>query len=99
MISAYVSILGSRNFKVYRYEDVVGQKRPWIKEMAEFLDLELSDKMLQVILDNVDIKPNSEQPTKFIRRVTPGDHKEKLKPETIEKLNDKFSDLLRTFSY
>ena len=36
---------------------------------------------------------------KHKRRITPGDHKEKLKPKTIDRLNQRFEIILKRFGY
>lgn len=85
------------NLKIYRYEDVITQKRPWIKDMAQFLALDLPESLLENLLQRHDVIPSKETSNKFIRKALPGDHKEKLKPETIEKINLIFRDILDKF--
>lgn len=85
------------NLKLYRYEDVITQKRPWIKEMAQFLELDLPESLLEKLLERHDVIPNKETSNKFIRKALPGDHKDKLQPETIEQINLIFSDTLNRF--
>ncbi|MDJ0581299.1 hypothetical protein [Crocosphaera sp.] len=46
-----------------------------------------------------DIIPSRENPFSRIRKVTPGDYKAKLKPDTISHLNDIFSHTLRKYNY
>jgi hypothetical protein len=84
---------------VYRYEDVVLDKRPWITDIAKRLNLDLPQQLLESILTAVDVDPSEERPTAFVRRVVPGDHLEKLAPGTIEELNSRFSDFLHAFGY
>jgi hypothetical protein len=45
------------------------------------------------------VLPDAEQPTAFIRKVTPGDHREKLSPTIIEELNGVFADEMHLFGY
>ena len=84
---------------VYRYEDVVLDKRPWIIDIAKRLNLALPQQLLESILTAVDVVPSEERPTAFVRRVVPGDHLEKLAPGTIEELNSRFSNFLHAFDY
>lgn len=84
---------------VYRYEDVVLEKRPWITDLAKRLNLALPQPLLESILTAVDVVPSEERPTAFVRRVVPGDHLEKLAPATIEELNSRFSEFLHAFGY
>lgn len=98
-IQAYIKFIDSPNMLIFRYEDILMNKRSWIQEMANFLELELSEKMLQNILNNVDIVPHQENPKNFIRKAIPGDYKDKLQPQTIEQLNKVFADILEQFNY
>jgi len=84
---------------VYRYEDVVLDKRPWITDIAKRLNLALPQHLLEDILTEVDVVPSEERPTAHVRRVVPGDHLEKLSPGTIEELNSCFGDFLHAFGY
>ena len=84
---------------VYRYEDVVLDKRPWITDIAKRLNLALPQPLLESILTAVDVVPSEERPTAFVRRVVPGDYLEKLAPGTIEELNSRFGDFLHAFGY
>lgn len=47
----------------------------------------------------MDRRPAQERPDKHVRRVTPGDHREKLQPATIARLNEAFGDVLERFGY
>ncbi len=98
-IMDYVNSLDNNdpNLKLYRYEDIITQKRPWIEDMAQFLELDLPESLLETLLQRHDVIPNQETSNKFIRKALPGDHKDKLKPETIEQINVVFGDILNRF--
>ncbi len=98
-LKAYVKFINSPLTLVFRYEDVLLNKKPWIQEMAQFLNLEADEKILKNILDRVDIVPDKENPKNFIRKAVPGDHKNKLQPETIDQLNEIFAEVLNSFNY
>jgi hypothetical protein len=83
----------------YRYEDVALDKHPWITSLTKRLNLALPQPLLDSILTAVDVVPSEECPTTFVRRVVPGDHREKLAPGTIEELNSRFGDFLHSFGY
>ena len=85
--------------KAFRYEDIVFNKSAWIEDILRFLDLNLEEDKIEAIASRHDIFPNVEKPDSHIRKVTPGDHKDKLKPETIKKLNDIFAPLLAKYGY
>lgn len=98
-VNAYIPLLKEANLKVYRYEDIVLNKAPWITDMAAYLGLSLSEDALNMILADVDIVPGKERSTEFVRKVVPGDHREKLMPETIAQLNQAFAEFMSAFSY
>lgn len=86
--------------KVWRYEDVIFNKLPWVKDMLCFLGMEPPpDDILREIIRPFDVIPDREQPEKHIRQVKPGDHKAKLAAATIEQLTARFAPVLRTFGY
>lgn len=87
------------NLKVYRYEDIIFDKSNWIKDMSEFLGLTLRKNQINRIAEKHNIFPESEAENKHIRKVTPGDHQEKLSSECIEKLNEILSEILNKYSY
>jgi hypothetical protein len=87
------------NFKLFRYEDVVFNKSQWIKDILNFLELELEGNKIREIAEKHDIFPKEENIFSHIRKVTPGDYKEKLKPATIEIINEIFKEILIKYGY
>jgi hypothetical protein len=74
----------------------------WISKIAEHLSIDLDEKekkqFMEISDDNIDI-PEREDQKKHIRQKKPGDHKRKLKPETIEVLNSEFGAVLKALQY
>jgi|GEM_PF-766021 hypothetical protein len=85
--------------RVFRYEDIVFAKQQFVKDILDFLGLELPDNLICEIAGKQDIFPQSEEINSHIRQVTPGNYKEKLKVDTIKKLNDCFRDILLKYQY
>lgn len=85
--------------KVYRYEDVIFDKANWISDMLDFLNLTLKKAQIVRIGEKHNIVPQSEEAGKHIRKVTPGDHREKLSSECIDKLNEILSEVLERYNY
>jgi hypothetical protein len=85
--------------RIYRYEDVIFEKRRWLASINEFYGWQVPESYIHTISDRHDIVPNAEDQGSQIRKVTPGDHRNKLKPETIEKLNDLFREDVAAFGY
>ena len=85
--------------KVYRYEDVIFEKVDWLRDIATYLKLPISDGMITDTIAKYDIVPSKESPDKHIRRVTPGDFESKLQPETIRQLDEAFADIYQRYGY
>ncbi|MDJ0649530.1 MAG: sulfotransferase domain-containing protein [Xenococcaceae cyanobacterium MO_188.B19] len=84
---------------VFRYEDIVFNKSQWIKNIIEFLKLDLPEKKIQSIAKKHDIFPSVENRDSHIRKVTPEDYKEKLDNKTIKSLNNQFKKIILKYDY
>lgn len=85
--------------KVFRYEDVVFDKLRWTEEMVEYLGMKVAPELVRETVAANDIRPQTEDATQHVRRVVPGDHAQKLKPQTIAALNEGFADVLGLYRY
>jgi hypothetical protein len=86
--------------RVFRYEDIIFEKIRWTNELARHFGWnELGSRYLKDLATKHDIRPKVEQPDAHIRSVTPGDHRRKLRPETIQTLNETFAPILEQFGY
>lgn len=83
----------------FRYEDVIFEKGKLIDDICAFFGWEIHENQRSAILGWADVRPQQERPTEFIRRVTPGDHSEKLSSRTITRLNRIFSGELARYGY
>ena len=86
-------------FTLFRYEDVIFNKRSWVADICSALDWDVPARVINRIADRNDIVPRAEDEAKHIRQVTPGDGMRKLQPETVEKLNNLFAKQLDYFGY
>jgi mono/diheme cytochrome c family protein len=98
-VSAYAPILDDPSLIVLRYEDVIFEKARWIRTIAAHFGLEAPDGLVTQMLGWADIRPAEEDPTRFVRRVTPGDHKAKLTPETVRAIEAALSPVWRRLGY
>jgi len=100
-LNRYIDVLEVRraNFTLFRYEDVIFNKRAWVADICNSFGWELPERAINRIADKNDVVPRSENEAKHIRQVTPGDGMRKLQPETIEKLNESFETQLAYFGY
>ena len=87
------------DYKTWRYEDIVFDKLRWTKEMLDYLQLSAPAELIETTVEKFDIKPSTEQVDQHVRRVTPGDHRNKLSPGTIKRLNNAFSEILERYGY
>jgi hypothetical protein len=85
--------------KVWRYEDVVFDKTRWVRDIAAHFQIELPTEQLDQIATKHDVRPQAESPHSHIRRVTPGDAREKLSPRTFAFLNRRFRSTLQRHAY
>jgi hypothetical protein len=98
-LQEYLELAGDRNCRVFRYEDVIFDKKTLIGEICSFFGWTVSDHLRELILGWADVRPSEERPTEFVRRVTPGDHREKLRPDVIARLTGLFSEEMTRFGY
>lgn len=82
-----------------RYEQIYYDKRQFLGEIFDHFRLEVDPAILDTVAAKNDIRPTEEVTGKHIRKGEPGDHREKLKPATIEKLNEKFATICRFYGY
>ena len=92
-------ILENSLLKTFKYEDIVFNKIEWIEELLKFLQVDLKRDEIEKIAKQHDIFPTIEKPDSHIRKVTPGDHREKLDTKTIKSLNQTFAKVLVKYNY
>lgn len=96
---SYRPILSDQQLLVLRYEDIIFNKSELLTILCDHFGWHLNDQDRCDILHHVDIRPGKEDASKFIRKVTPGDHIDKLKPETIEAVNRQVKEAMDTYCY
>jgi hypothetical protein len=82
-----------------RYEDYVFQKKRLINKILRHFEWSCHPGHIENILKQMDEVPESEDKHRFVRKVVPGDHRSKLKPETIRELDSRLREVLRVFDY
>lgn len=86
--------------RVFRYEDVILRKREWVRAIeAHYGWAPAVESYLDDMMGWADVVPQEERPDQFIRRVLPGDHKEKLSAKAIAQLNAMLAPSMRLFGY
>lgn len=96
----YQHSLAGHGLTVFRYEDVVFAKEDWVLQIAKALDIpNVTHQEAKEVASPHNVFPDEEKPDSHIRRVTPGDHRNKLRPDTISKLNRIFDRVLGLYGY
>jgi hypothetical protein len=98
-IMEFGAIAKSSTTKVLKYEDYIFNKRELIGVIARHFGWTVDESSIANILGWADVRPATENPQAFIRKVTPGDHREKLRPATIADLNRILRSPMRLFDY
>lgn len=81
------------------YEEMLGDREAWLRKIAEFAGFDLKAETLSAALSELAKSDQPEKIQEHRRQVTPGDHKRKLKPETIAELNSRFGEVLNCLGY
>lgn len=88
------------NIGIVKYEDMVSNYEEWLMDLSFKAGLNLSETLKNdIISENSKRKKSAEDIFQHNRKGVAGDYKEKLLPETIEKLNIKFSKVLKFYEY
>jgi hypothetical protein len=86
-ILGYSSVCKDATTLLLKYEDVILDKRGLIGKICTHFGWNFTEQLVTNILGWADVIPSSEDKKAFVRKVVPGDHKEKLSKKTISRLN------------
>ena len=95
----YVDLARSPRTAVARYEDYIFKKPDLVRLIVRHFDWTVEESQIQEMMSWADRRPSVEDSTAFVRKVTPGDHREKLRPNTIAALNELLKPALDAFGY
>lgn len=85
---------------VARYEDMVEDFPTWLDALLCSCELDISKSARENLIKAHELqRPMGENIHKHLRKGIPGEHKEKLRQETIEKLDQIFQNQLVRFNY
>jgi hypothetical protein len=103
---AIIAFSGQTNTpRIIRYEDFILDKLGLCQEITRFLcdsaldPIDVSSLNLEDIAKERDLIPENERPNQHVRKAIPGDHIDKLNPETINQLNTIFAEVLLQYKY
>jgi hypothetical protein len=86
-ILGYASVCRDAATLLLKYENVILDKRHLIGSICTHFGWNVNDQLITKILSWADVIPQQEDQKAFVRKVVPGDHKEKLSQKTISQLN------------
>ena len=98
-IDGFAPLLDDPQLRLFRYEEVIFDKPTWIREMLAHFGWRAPTPLIERIVARHDVRPEQERPTEFIRKVAPGDHREKLGAGVIAELNATLSPTWRRLGY
>lgn len=98
-LQAYAPLLSDPLCLSLRYEDVILRKRELIEKILAHFGWSCTDADRDSILSQLDVVPKVEVERSFVRRVVPGDHREKLSAEAIARLDSVLAPVLSRFGY
>lgn len=98
-LERYEPLLSDPKCLILRYEDYVFQKRRLVHKVLKHFGWTLAPGQVDALMEMVDQVPQSEDKLKFVRKAVPGDHREKLQPETIRRLNNQLKSVLSQYDY
>jgi len=94
-------ILNKPNVIFVKYEDMVSDFQKWLSQIIPPFNILNVREVIRVLMEEHKhaFKVGKENVMKHKRNIMPGDHKEKLEPGTINKLNLMFKDVLQELNY
>lgn len=98
-MNAYRDNLDFGKGLIRRYEDIYFDKRGLLGDICAYAEMGVDPRILDRVAQANDVRPDTEDITKHIRKGTPGDYAEKLRPETIARLNDLFAATASAYGY
>jgi Sulfotransferase domain len=88
------------NTFVTKYEQMTADFNGWLEQLLAYCDLSTSRQLLDELMEETQrLLPKEENVSQHIRQGRPGDHKRKLRVETVDRLNSELADVLSAFGY
>ncbi|MDP5307545.1 sulfotransferase domain-containing protein [Paracoccus spongiarum] len=84
---------------VLRYEDMVTRTDKWLAAISDFIGQPITPDLRAILGKKIDFTVETEDASRHKRQVSPGDHRRKLKPETIASISDTLAAQLEFFDY
>jgi len=91
-------LLNKSNVLFVKYEDMIDDFETWLGTILNFLEIDERSEAISRITREANFSVQ-EDVSSHKRQATPGDHKRKLKSETVESLNLRFQTILAVLGY
>lgn len=82
-----------------KYETMVEDFHTWLSRLSEHLGFSSHQEILKQLEEQANFEVNHEDKFDHRRQVTPGDHRRKLRANTIDELNRLFASILEALDY
>jgi hypothetical protein len=92
-------VLRDQDTLVLRYEDFIYDKVGLGKDICRWCGINVPEERIREFAAAHGAIPKGDEPHAHVRQVHPGDHKRKLRPDTIAVLNASLANFLDAFSY
>ncbi len=95
------NVLGRPNTLFVKYEEMVTDFKRWLRKYISPFPVADKEKLIKKLARKYrnNFRVTRENVYQQKRQIAPGDHKRKLKPETIALLNEKFENVLAALGY
>lgn len=93
------NLVGRAGVLFLRYEEMVTAFPDFVRQVVEHTGLVSDPEAVQRIVKEADFKVSSENVLSHKRSVQPGNHRKKLRPETVTALNEALAEVLEVFDY
>lgn len=83
-----------------QYEEMISKFEEWVTALLSYCELETGGEFVrQLVNENAAMKPKKEDASQHLRKGVAGDYRNKLQPDTVVALNEKFAPILMRFGY
>lgn len=87
------------DLRILTYEEMVDETENWLDKALDIFGQPRTESLDRALERHLNFKTDTEDVLRHKRQVTPGDHRRKLRPETIARMNEVLEPALRSFGY
>ena len=95
----YAPLLDDPACMCMRYESHLFLKRRLVAKVLRHFGWTAAPGQIEKLMADVDVIPEGEEPTRFLRRAIPGDHRATLRPDPVAKLDRILAEPLARYDY